>query len=56
MIDDFRSSYGYDSRTDAIGAIPIDPEARRSYQRAERAIADVVESPERRKDGAQRER
>lgn len=49
VIDDFRQSYGYDSRTDAIGAIPIDPVARRSYQRAERAIANVIESRERRK-------
>ena len=49
VIDDFRHSHGYDSRTDAIGAIPIDPVARRSYQRAERAIADVAESRDRRK-------
>ena len=56
VIDDFRQSHGWSSRTDAIGAIPIDPAARRSYQRAERAIADVAEARERRKSGAQRER
>ena len=56
LIDDFRQSHGWDSRTDAIGAVPIDPTARRSYQRAERAITDVAEARERRKSGAQRER
>ena len=55
VIDDFRQGHGWSSRTDAIGAIPIDPVARRSYQRAERAIADVSEARERRK-GVSRER
>jgi len=55
VIDDFRQGHGWSSRTDAIGAIPIDPVARRSYQRAERAIADVAEARERRK-GVSRER
>jgi hypothetical protein len=56
VIDDYRRSFGYDSRADAIGAIPIDPAARRSYQRAERAIADVADSRERPNNGAHRER
>jgi hypothetical protein len=41
--------------SDAIGAIPIDSIARRGYQRAERAIADVAQARERRK-GVSRER
>ena len=55
VIDDFRQSHGWGSRTDAIGAIPIDQVARRRYQRAERAIADVAEARDRRK-GVSRER
>jgi hypothetical protein len=56
VVDDFRQSHGWDSRRDAIGAIPIDPAARRGYQRAQRAISDDAEARERRKSGAQRER
>jgi hypothetical protein len=51
LIDDFRRSYGYASQTEAIGAIGIDPGSRRSYQRVERAIAEVADSRERRKSG-----
>jgi len=56
VIDDFRQSHGWTSPKHAIGATPIDPAARWNYQRAERAIADVAESRERRKNGAHRER
>jgi RNA polymerase sigma factor (sigma-70 family) len=56
FIDDFRRDHGWSSATNAIGATPLDPAARLSYQRAERAIADVAGCRERRKNGIQRER
>jgi hypothetical protein len=51
-IDDYRSQHLFTSLTDAIGPTPLDPAARRSHQRAERAIAAVAEERELRKHGS----
>jgi hypothetical protein len=51
VLDDYRHESGYRSATDAIGAIPIDPVARRAYQRAERAIKEVADERWRRGHG-----
>jgi hypothetical protein len=50
VIDDHRTAYPQPS-TDAIGPTPVDPPARRSHQRAERAIAAVAEERRRRHKG-----
>jgi hypothetical protein len=51
VVDDYRSAYCHDSSTDAIGPTPIEPEARRLYQRAERAITEVADERLRRSRG-----
>jgi DNA-directed RNA polymerase specialized sigma24 family protein len=51
VLDDYRRASGNRSATDAIGAIPIDPAARRAYQRAERAIKEVADERWRRGHG-----
>jgi DNA-directed RNA polymerase specialized sigma24 family protein len=51
VIDDYRRAYSHDSPTDAIGSTPIEPEARREHQRAERAIAEVAHERLRRSRG-----
>ena len=53
-IDDYRSTYGHDSPTDAIGPTPIEPAARRLHQRAERAINELAEERLRRSKGVGR--
>jgi hypothetical protein len=54
VIDDYRSAYSHDSRTDAIGPTPIEPGARSFHQRAERAITDVADERLRRHRGLSR--
>jgi DNA-directed RNA polymerase specialized sigma24 family protein len=39
-IDDYRRVQGYDSPTDAIGAAPTEPAARRCFERAQRTIEE----------------
>jgi DNA-directed RNA polymerase specialized sigma24 family protein len=51
VIDDYRSAYCHDSPSDAIGPTPIDAEARRFHQRAERAITEVADERLRRSEG-----
>ena len=47
MIDDYRRRVGYRSPTDAIGATPIDRDARRAHQRVERAVTEDSANPAR---------
>jgi hypothetical protein len=47
-IDDYRRVCGHHSAADAIGPTPIEPDARRFHQHAERAIAEVAAERDRR--------
>ena len=55
-IDDHRKLVGHESLRDALGPVPIEPAARRSYARAQRAIEEVTCERERRHRGRAIER
>jgi hypothetical protein len=47
-IDAYRRACAHHSAKDAIGPTPIEPDARRFHQQAERAIAEVASERDRR--------
>jgi hypothetical protein len=55
-IDDYRNEHGWHHAEIGIGPTPIEPAARRTHARIERAIAQVREERLLRKDGHLRER